>query len=73
MLACQRTAATCVACMKGSVIFAEIGIQMFCRHSPRLGYNTKDLLNFYGYDNIKCLNQRGEKSSKFGSKICLLL
>lgn len=48
----------------GSVIFAEIGIQMLCHHSPLLGYDTKDSLNFYGYDNMKFLNQRGRKSLK---------
>lgn len=63
-MACLSVLLLLCSLQKGSVIFAEIAIQMFCHHSPLLGYDTKDSLNFYGYDDIKCLNQRGGGSLK---------
>lgn len=63
-MACLSVLLLLSSLQEGSVIFTEIRIQVFCHHSPPLGCDTKDLLNFYGYDNIKSLNQRDEKSLK---------
>ncbi|KAI1241693.1 hypothetical protein IHE44_0005180 [Lamprotornis superbus] len=40
---------------------------------PRLGYDTKDLLNFYGYDNIKCLNQGAWMKPRTGNTVVIMV
>lgn len=55
--------------MDGSVIVAELRMQVFSCCSQYLGYDSRVLLDFYEHDNIKCLKCQGG-TSELCCKIC---